>query len=95
MNLKQCCCFFLDEGQGKIQKNSRDYPWEMYTLKELLRATKDFHQDNKIGEGGFGSVYFGRTSKGVQVIIFIISFSPQFELLFIIIKYRTKLKTVS
>lgn len=42
----------------------------MYTLKELLRATNNFDQDNKIGEGGFGSVYFGRTSKGVQAIIY-------------------------
>ncbi|KAG4991695.1 hypothetical protein JHK87_025152 [Glycine soja] len=66
MNLKQYCCFLKDEGLNKIQvsnkKNSRDYPWEMYTLKELLRATNNFHQDNKIGEGGFGSVYFGRTN---------------------------------
>lgn len=45
---------------------NRDYPWEMYTLKELLRATNNFHQDNKIGEGGFGSVYWGRTSKGIE-----------------------------
>ncbi|KAG2384884.1 Receptor-like serine/threonine-protein [Vigna angularis] len=60
MNLKQYCCFLSDEGQSKIQiarkKNNRDYPWEMYTLKELLRATNNFHQDNKIGEGGFGSI---------------------------------------
>lgn len=49
---------------------NRDYPWEIYTLKELLRATNNFHQDNKIGEGGFGSVYWGRTSKGVEAIIF-------------------------
>jgi len=37
-------------------------------LKELLRATNNFHQDNKIGEGGFGSVYWGQTSKGVEAI---------------------------
>lgn len=73
MHLKQYCCFLKDERQSKIQvankKNNRDYPWEMYTLKELLRATNNFDQDNKIGEGGFGSVYFGRTSKGVQIAV--------------------------
>jgi len=53
------------------EKKKRDYPWEIYSLKELLRATNNFHQDNKIGEGGFGSVYWGRTSKGVEAIIFI------------------------
>ncbi|WOH06801.1 hypothetical protein DCAR_0626229 [Daucus carota subsp. sativus] len=45
------------------------YPWEIYTLKELVHATNNFHNDNKIGEGGFGSVYWGRTSKGVEIAI--------------------------
>ncbi|XP_059627586.1 PTI1-like tyrosine-protein kinase At3g15890, partial [Cornus florida] len=47
----------------------RDYPWEVYTLKELLHATNNFHDDNKIGEGGFGSVYWGRTSKGIEIAV--------------------------
>ncbi|KAI4351847.1 hypothetical protein L6164_006156 [Bauhinia variegata] len=50
-----------------VNKISKDYPWEIYTLKELLRATNNFQQENKIGEGGFGSVYWGRTSKGIAV----------------------------
>lgn len=50
-------------------KHSKDYPWELYSLKELLHATNDFHNDNKIGEGGFGSVYWGRTSKGNEAMI--------------------------
>ncbi|XVF78171.1 hypothetical protein PTKIN_Ptkin14bG0108200 [Pterospermum kingtungense] len=50
-------------------KKSKDYPWEIYTLKELLQATNNFHNDNKIGEGGFGSVYWGRTSKGVEIAV--------------------------
>ena len=28
-----------------------------YTYKELARATENFNPSNKIGEGGFGSVY--------------------------------------
>lgn len=56
-------CFSAQSGK------SRDYPWEIYTLKELVHATNNFHNDNKIGEGGFGSVYWGRTSKGVEAII--------------------------
>lgn len=46
----------------------RDYPWEVYSLKEILHATNNFHDDNKIGEGGFGTVYWGRTSKGIKAI---------------------------
>eukprot|EP01018_Ginkgo_biloba_P031197 Gb_23804 [translate_table: standard] len=29
----------------------------VYSYRELKLATKNFHQDNKIGEGGFGVVY--------------------------------------
>lgn len=53
-------------------KESRDCPWEMYTLKELYaQQINNFHQYNIIGKGGFGSVYFGQTSEGVPVIVFI------------------------
>jgi len=30
---------------------------KLYSYKELRNATDDFSQANKIGEGGFGSVY--------------------------------------
>lgn len=50
----------------RCENKKKEYPWDVYTLKELLHATNNFHIDNKIGEGGFGSVYRGRTSKGVQ-----------------------------
>lgn len=56
------------------RKTAEDYPWEVYTLKELLHATNNFNDDNKIGEGGFGSVYWGRTSKGVEAIMSIYFF---------------------
>jgi len=29
----------------------------LYSYNMLSRATWDFHQDNKLGEGGFGVVY--------------------------------------
>ncbi|KAF1896679.1 hypothetical protein Lal_00034378 [Lupinus albus] len=81
MNFKYYCCFLSDEEQRKIEisnnQKSEEYPWKIYTLKELLRATNNFHEDNQIGEGGFGSVYFGEISKGVQAII-ITSFAPHF-----------------
>lgn len=57
-----------------MKNNSKDYPWEIYSLKELLQATDNFHETKKIGEGGFGSVYCGRTSKGVEAIMSIFLF---------------------
>ncbi|XP_047153591.1 cold-responsive protein kinase 1-like [Vigna umbellata] len=37
---------------------------KLYSYKQLRNATDDFSQANKIGEGGFGSVYKGRLKDG-------------------------------
>ncbi|XP_017972599.1 PREDICTED: PTI1-like tyrosine-protein kinase At3g15890 [Theobroma cacao] len=62
------CCISQEKEEIRVKK-SRDYPWEIYSIKELLHATNNFHNDNKIGEGGFGSVYRGHTSKGVEIAV--------------------------
>ncbi|CAN1301355.1 Cold-responsive protein kinase 1 [Linum perenne] len=41
----------------------------MYSYKELRQATDDFSTGNKIGEGGFGSVYKGRLKDGKLVAV--------------------------
>ena len=43
--------------------------WRIFTYKELHAATNGFSEDNMLGEGGFGSVYWGKTSDGLQVYI--------------------------
>ncbi|KAJ1433527.1 Serine-threonine/tyrosine-protein kinase, catalytic domain [Sesbania bispinosa] len=43
--------------------------WRIFTYKELHAATNGFSEDNKLGEGGFGSVYWGRTSDGLQIAV--------------------------
>jgi len=40
-----------------------------FTLEALLAATKKFHDDNKLGEGGFGPVYKGITADGLQIAV--------------------------
>ncbi|RWW69526.1 hypothetical protein BHE74_00022866, partial [Ensete ventricosum] len=42
--------------------------WRVFSLKELYSATNNFNYDNKLGEGGFGSVYWGRLRDGSQVL---------------------------
>lgn len=42
--------------------------WRVFSLKELHAATNNFNYDNKLGEGGFGSVYWGQLWDGSQVI---------------------------
>ena len=42
--------------------------WRVFSLKELHAATNNFNYDNKLGEGGFGSVYWGQLWDGSQVM---------------------------
>jgi hypothetical protein len=39
-------------------------------------ATNNFNYDNKLGEGGFGSVYWGQLWDGSQVL-FLLNYEPQ------------------
>ncbi|KAK1296578.1 PTI1-like tyrosine-protein kinase [Acorus calamus] len=57
------------EGHECPPKKRECYPWEIFTLRELQHATNNFHNDNKLGEGGFGSVYWGRTSQGTEIAV--------------------------
>ncbi|KAJ7554931.1 hypothetical protein O6H91_05G015700 [Diphasiastrum complanatum] len=43
--------------------------WRIFTLKELSTATNNFNYDNKLGEGGFGSVYWGQIWDGSQIAV--------------------------
>lgn len=52
----------------KLRLGGGNSSWRMYTYKELHAATNGFHDDNKLGEGGFGSVYWGKTTDGLQVL---------------------------
>lgn len=40
-------------------------------MKELHSATNNFNYDNKLGEGGFGSVYWGQLWDGSQVGLYL------------------------
>lgn len=76
-------CFpFLFSRKGKLKtKGSFDAEDEvsnidnvkLYTYKELKVATEEFSAANKIGEGGFGSVYKGRLKDGKIAAIKVLS----------------------
>ncbi|CAA0808705.1 Protein kinase superfamily protein [Striga hermonthica] len=46
---------------------------KLYSYKELQTATENFNQANKIGEGGFGSVYKGKLNDGTLAAIKVLS----------------------
>ncbi|KAK9275310.1 hypothetical protein L1049_022573 [Liquidambar formosana] len=56
----------VDEG---VTVGGGNTSWRIFTYKELHTATNGFSEDNKLGEGGFGSVYWGKTSDGLQIAV--------------------------
>ncbi|KAI3959896.1 hypothetical protein MKW92_053067 [Papaver armeniacum] len=75
------CFSFLSRRASKLPRHpaevdeelSSAYNIHIYTYKELRNATDDFSPSNKIGEGGFGSVYKGRLKGGVFAAIKVLS----------------------
>ncbi|XP_074588819.1 cold-responsive protein kinase 1-like isoform X2 [Curcuma longa] len=72
------CIFSRKEiAHQKHNQFSEDIPGiesvTIYTYKELKNATDSFSPVNKIGEGGFGSVYKGRLRDGKDIAVKVLS----------------------
>ncbi|KAF3452839.1 hypothetical protein FNV43_RR03272 [Rhamnella rubrinervis] len=64
------CCGLekVEEGASPLG-GGHGAPWRIFSYKELHSATNGFNDDNKLGEGGFGSVYWGKTNDGLQIAV--------------------------
>ncbi|XP_068647959.1 PTI1-like tyrosine-protein kinase At3g15890 [Aristolochia californica] len=62
-------CFKLCCGKDSDRKERKGTTWRIFSLKELHSATNNFNYDNKLGEGGFGSVYWGQLWDGSQIAV--------------------------
>ncbi|KAL3610817.1 hypothetical protein D5086_001837, partial [Populus alba] len=51
------------------ERGKKQLTWRIFSLKELHSATNNFNYDNKLGEGGFGSVYWGQLWDGSQIAV--------------------------
>ncbi|KAG5248576.1 PTI1 tyrosine-protein kinase [Salix suchowensis] len=60
------CCVKNSDRKGRGKKQTT---WRIFSLKELHSATNNFNYDNKLGEGGFGSVYWGQLWDGSQIAV--------------------------
>ncbi|KAE8706754.1 putative LRR receptor-like serine/threonine-protein kinase [Hibiscus syriacus] len=58
-------------GQDSAEKELRglDLQTGIFSLRQIKAATKNFAAENKIGEGGFGSVYRGLLSDGTIIAV--------------------------
>ncbi|KAJ7972407.1 Serine/threonine protein kinase [Quillaja saponaria] len=54
-----------------------DGNFRLFTYNELKSATNSFHFSNKVGQGGFGSVYKGRLRDGVFVAAKVLAVEPE------------------
>lgn len=60
------CCL---KGPDRKEQAKKKATWRIFSLKELHSATNNFNYDNKLGEGGFGSVYWGQLWDGSQIAV--------------------------
>ncbi|KAL7139937.1 hypothetical protein ABFS83_09G086700 [Erythranthe nasuta] len=61
--------FSCVKGSDRKKQRRKESTWRIYSLKELQLATNKFNYDNKLGEGGFGSVYWGQLWDGSQIAV--------------------------
>ena len=47
----------LSESSYKYENQKEDFELPLFDFATIARATNNFSDKNKIGEGGFGSVY--------------------------------------
>ncbi|PIA28555.1 hypothetical protein AQUCO_06800008v1 [Aquilegia coerulea] len=64
-----CCEDEKVDAGGFTPSGGGSSTWRIFTYKELHTATSGFSEENKLGEGGFGSVYWGKTTDGLQIAV--------------------------
>lgn len=64
-----CSMFCCRKGLDRKDREKKLSTWRIFSLKELHSATNNFNYDNKLGEGGFGSVYWGQLWDGSQIAV--------------------------
>lgn len=79
----------------RSELGKKQQTWRVFSLRELHAATNNFNYDNKLGEGGFGSVYWGQLWDGSQVMNPFLSFCLNFLLwILLIVCWLCNCKTV-
>ncbi|KAL4628731.1 hypothetical protein ACB092_05G260100 [Castanea dentata] len=65
--------FNREEAQPKFHSDNLDQvklqELPLFNFEKLASATKNFHLSNKLGQGGFGPVYWGQLSDGQEIAV--------------------------
>ncbi|MFS8032943.1 putative non-specific protein-tyrosine kinase RLK-Pelle-DLSV family [Helianthus anomalus] len=57
------------ESQEEELGNITAHDQKVFSFETLVSATRNFHPDNKLGQGGFGPVFKGTLDRGVQIAV--------------------------
>jgi len=68
-----CCFMFGKKAEQAVQGDDDVHSVKVFSYNELRKATQDFSGGNKIGEGGFGSVFRGVLKDGTVVAVKVLS----------------------
>ncbi|KAG5086584.1 hypothetical protein AAZX31_19G166800 [Glycine max] len=68
--IMDCICNYPTE---EPDEDNNDGNFRLFTYRELNSATRGFHPSEKIGEGGFGTVYKGQLRDGTLVAVKVLS----------------------
>ncbi|KAK3157311.1 hypothetical protein QOZ80_2AG0119150 [Eleusine coracana subsp. coracana] len=55
--------------EGELVWQGKNSEFSVYELDQILEATNNFSEENKLGQGGFGSVYKGQFPEGVEIAV--------------------------
>lgn len=59
----------LDRSASDVEKGSIYFGIPLFSYSELLEATDKFSESKELGDGGFGTVYYGKLKDGREVAV--------------------------
>ncbi|XP_048546869.1 cysteine-rich receptor-like protein kinase 44 [Triticum urartu] len=57
------------EGEEQLVWQGKNSEFMVLDFQQLLQATNNFSEENKLGQGGFGAVYKGKLADGLEIAV--------------------------
>ncbi|WVZ57879.1 hypothetical protein U9M48_008214 [Paspalum notatum var. saurae] len=57
------------EGEEELVWDGKNSDFSVFGFEQVLQATDNFSEENKLGQGGFGAVYKGKFPEGLEIAV--------------------------